>query len=99
MGERERRKWKKMGFYKLPVTVCWVARGEEEVDFSLGRRVAKIKHKNHLQVLTLTAITQAISRCSNKQGDGALLEAGVHITASPPLEQSSWPSNGRASPR
>ena len=55
------------------------------VDFSLGLRVAKIKHKNHLQVLRQAAVTWVVSRQSYGQGDMALLEAGFHVTASLPV--------------
>lgn len=56
-SETSRRKQKKEDVCELPITVCWVVREEGVVDFSLGLRVAKIKHRKHLQVLTLAVGT------------------------------------------
>lgn len=58
---------------------------EGVVDFGLGLRVAKIKHKNHLQVLTQAAVTVVTSRQSYKEGDMALLGRAYHGTASLPV--------------
>lgn len=55
------------------------------VDFSLGLRVAKIKHRNHLQVLTQAVVAWLVSRQSYKQGNMDLLGAGFHVTASLPV--------------
>lgn len=54
------------------------------VDFGLGLRAAKIKHRNCLQVLTQAAVTRVTSRHSYKEGDMALLGPGYHVTASLP---------------
>lgn len=55
------------------------------VDFGLGLRVAKIKHKNHLQLLRQAAVTQVTSRQSYKEGNMVLLGPGYHVTASLPM--------------
>lgn len=50
------------------------------VIFGLGLRVAKIKHKNHLQLLRQAAVTQVTSRQSYKEGNTVLLGPGYHVT-------------------
>lgn len=50
------------------------------VDFTFGLRVAKIKHKNHLQVLRQAVVAWVVSRQTSKQEDVALLGAGCHVT-------------------
>lgn len=69
------------------------------VDFSLGLRVAKIKHKNHLQVLRQAVVAWVVSGQSYKQGDVALLGAGFHVTASLPVVAQCHLSAGIGSPR